>query len=73
MESQPQNPEFRNTENSHPCFCSMKACRSQPSDSPFLWEIGQASFPTEVMNPQVGISLSTLNSNDTINLSIVNP
>ena len=45
-------------------WCSVSTRKSQPKDPPFQWETQQASFPTGMVDPRVGIFLSTLNTND---------
>ena len=50
-------------------WCSVSTGKSQPSGPPFQWETRQASFPTETVDPRVGIFLSPLNTNDGFYLS----
>ena len=44
--------------------CSVVPEKSQPLRSTVQWETQQASFPTGMVGPRVGIFLSPLNTND---------
>ena len=52
-------------------WCTVEPGNPNPRDHRFSGKLGEASFPTGTVDPQVGISLSPLNFNDGFSLAWV--